>query len=367
MASGVGKGREEAGRGGKGSVRDGRESRKYRPLPTRTDSFRPVGWEVSGAHPLFIDHPVKSIINSPESTGMGFWSINPYVGCQFGCSYCYARYTHRYTAERALGTVRSPVQAAEAFERQIFVKQHQTVLAALEHDIPRVYARVRSGNGCPIVIGTATDPYQPAERRFHVTRTVLERLLDAAGLSIAVITKSPLVCRDIDLLTRLARKHSVTVFISLISTKVRIIKLFEARSSMPHARFRALQKLREAGIEAGINAAPVLPGITDSIFQIDALVAAAREANAAFVSPSVVRLCPSARESFLPVVKQHFPDLMPRYRAAYRGGWNASAGYVAAIERRFERVARKHGILGSDPLHVEQERPVELSAQLSLL
>ncbi len=324
----------------------------------------------------FVDLGVRSVINSPASTGMGFWSVNPYVGCEFGCTYCYARYAHRYVVERAhdAGQVSTDEFARfheshnwEVFERHIFVKQRRAVLAALERDLMRVHLKNASLNPHPIVIGTATDPYQPAERRFQIMRSILERLLAARGFVLGIITKSPLVCRDIDLLRELEHRHRVVVYISLISTDVRVIKLFEARSPMPHARLRALSKLREAGISAGINAAPVLPGITDSTFQVDALIAAARKASAAFVHPSVLRIYPTVRDGFLPVIEKHFPDLVPRYRAAYQGRHNAPSDYIAAVQRRFQRVAQQYGIKAEDPLQVDEQKRVETETQLSLL
>jgi DNA repair photolyase len=297
---------------------------------------------------------------------MGFWSINPYVGCEFGCSYCYARFAHRYAMERAYDAGQLPVDASQkVFEHHIFVKQRRAVLTALARDLARVCTKNRSSY--PVVIGTATDPYQPAERRFQITRTILERLLDTSGLDLALMTKSPLVCRDIDLLRKLGRKHAVTVYITLISTNMRVTKLFEARSPVPHVRLRAIRKLRDADIAAGINAAPVLPGITDSATQIDALMAAAADANAAFVRPSPIRLPPAARETFLPIIKQHFPDLMPRYLTAFRGSWEAPSGYTEAVQRRFQRIARKYGIAAADALEVKQERQPEREVQLSLL
>jgi len=327
----------------------------------------------------FLEHEVTSVVNSPTSTGMGFWSINPYIGCEFGCTYCYARVTHRYAVERAHYAGRASTEAVaqfrasgnwEMFERHIFVKRRHAVLTALERDLVRIHLKNTLDDPHPIIIGTATDPYQPAERRFQITRAIVERFLDARGLVIGIITKSPLICRDIDLLGELGRRHRVTVYISLISTDTRTIKLFEPRAYMPHARLRALQKLNKAGIRAGINAAPILPGVTDSVFQIDDLMLAAREADTAFVHPSVLRFYPAARDHFLPVIAQHFPNLIPRYRAAYRVGWDAPSSYVSAVQRRFQRIARKHGIDPDDPLQVREHRVAKVAKQemqLSLL
>jgi DNA repair photolyase len=157
------------------------------------------------------------------------------------------------------------------------------------------------------------------------------------------------------------------VYISLISTNVRIIKRFEARSPMPHARLGALQKLADLGITTGINAAPVLPGITDSAFQIDSLMAAASGAGAAFVHPAVLRFYPAVRDSYLPIVEQKFPNLIPRYHAAYRGNWDPPPNYVAAVQRRFQRAARKYKMNTDDPLQAGEQQQLEREAQLSLL
>lgn len=319
--------------------------------------------------PKFIELTVKSLANSPNSTGMAFWSINPYVGCELGCVYCYAHYAHRYTAERTHDSEKiSHNQSAEpAFTQHIFVKRRNTVLHALKRDIIRIHRHSSPDNPATIAIGTATDPYQPAERHFGITRAILERFLTTEGLELGITTKSPLVCRDIDVLLELGRRHKVTVYISLICKSTRLIRLFEPRSPSPQARLRALCRLREAGITAGINAAPVLPGVTDSIFEIEALMTAAKQAHASFVHPSALRMYPSVRSAFLPIMEQHFPNLMPRYRAAYGQGRNAPNNYQIAIERRFKRLARLYGINSEDPFKREQQKPVEPEAQLSLL
>lgn len=297
----------------------------------------------------FIEQFAKSVINPPESTGMGFWSINPYVGCEFGCTYCYARFAHDYVRERRRAAPGGPSDpSAEPFEHRIFVKRHDDVLAALEHDLPRVRRRAaRAGPQC-LVIGTATDPYQPAERQFLVTRAVLQRLRREQGFHIGVITKSSLVYRDIDVITALAESHRVSIYISLISVDLRLIKLFEARSPMPHARLRALRRLTSAGLRAGLIVAPILPGITDTIPQVTALMRAARQVDAQFVYPSVLRLYPDARRRFLPLVMRHYPQIGARYRAAYASRCDAPQPYVAAIHARFRQIARRFGLRYTD-------------------
>jgi DNA repair photolyase len=323
----------------------------------------------------FVELAVRSVINSPESTGMGFWSLNPYVGCEFGCSYCYARYAHRYVVERAWNAGRislrefhdlgAPV-GLEPFEHRVFVKSRDAALRALDRDLARVRRRTADEGRQNIVIGTATDPYQPAERQYQITRAVLQRLLDERGFRLGVITKSPLITRDIPLLVRLARKHRLSVYVSLISVDLRHIKRFEARSPMPHARLRALERLVAAGVRAGLIVAPVLPGITDSPTEIEAIVRAAKAAGASFVFPSPLRLYPAVRERFLPLVQEQQAELAERYRAAYAEGWDAPGEYVRALKRRFQRVAAAHGIVTTDG---DREQPSERAvgtAQLSL-
>ncbi len=324
----------------------------------------------------FVELSVKSIINSPESTGMDFWSINPYVGCEFGCTYCYARYVHRYVMERARASRRMTERefldlgaphGLEPFEQRIFVKSRQTMLTALEHDLRRL--RNRTGRDGPqtILIGTATDPYQPAERQYQVTRGILTRLRRERGLRIGLITKSPLVCRDIDLLKGLSRHHLLSVYISLMSTDTHVIDIFEARSPMPHVRLRALRRLSSTGVRTGLIVAPILPGICDSVKHIRELLRAAKHAGAQFIRPAPLRLHPTTKERYLPLVEQHFPQLAERYRTAYDKSWDTPRPYAEAIQRRFNDIARQYGIHDiekNEEENAEWEQPA--ASQLSL-
>jgi DNA repair photolyase len=291
---------------------------------------------------------------------MDFWSLNPYVGCEFGCTYCYARFAHRYVVERAhdagkltdgdFAEYRGP-HGWEAFEQRIFVKQQ--IVAALETDLRR-YFRRPSDQRKPdaIVIGTATDPYQPAERRFRLTRAVLERLARCEGLSIGIITKSPLVVRDADVLALIQRHNDLEVHLSLMTLDVALIRTLEARSPMPAVRLRALQRLTAAGVNAGLIVAPVLPGITDDVGGLDALFQAAQQAGARFLSASPLRLYPGIRDRFLPVLDEHFPELANRYRQAYAGRGAAPRAYARALARRVRRLQAKHGF----PIRGVQDR-----------
>lgn len=299
----------------------------------------------------FVTLEPRSVLNSPAQTGMDFWSINPYVGCEFGCTYCYARFAHRYVVERAHAADRLSddelreyrgAHGWEAFEQRIFVKEG--IRAALVADLRRYHRSVSTGEAsAPIVIGTATDPYQPAERRFRLTRVVLEELAKCEGLSVGIITKSPLVVRDMDVLRRIEERNDLEVHVSLITLDAALVRVLEARSPMPAVRLRAVRKLTVAGVNAGLIVAPVLPGISDDVERLDALFAAARMAGARFVSASPLRLYPGIRERFLPILDAHFPHLAERYRRAYAGRGAAPREYARALAHRVRRLQAKHG------------------------
>ena len=306
------------------------------------------GWRTLDARARgtrFLELPVASALNSPAATGMSFWSLNPYIGCEFGCTYCYARDTHRYAVERALDAHRlGSADAADfrsledwdAFERRILVK------SGLEQALVRTLDPSRL-NGAMLLIGTSTDPYQPAERRFGRTRAVLERLLGWRGLRIGITTKSPLILRDLPLLRRLAERHEISVSVSLATLDARIARRLELRSPVPSARIRALARLRAAGIDAGLMIAPVVPAITDSRQALDALIGAAKAAGARWVVGSALRLGPAARRRFLPYLEREFPELAERYRRAYSRRNSAGRAYIDALHRRLRAVKRRHG------------------------
>ena len=294
----------------------------------------------------------KRVLNGPETTGMGYWSINPYVGCAFGCAYCYARYTHRYVMERAAsGEEISDALRRDladmppwlAFERHIVVKENAAAALrkALRHGSAKHTGLL---DGEAIVIGTATDPYQPAERRFRVTRAVLEVLAEHPGLEVVIITKSPLVTRDIDLLSRIARHSSLSVHVSLITLDRELARRIEPRAPTPESRVRAIQRLSEAGVEVGVNVMPVLPGITDGPADLDALVRRVAAAGAASVAACALRLRHEARKRYLPFVEQEFPHLAERYRNAYAASHQVSARYREGLSTYVKRLCKKYGV-----------------------
>jgi DNA repair photolyase len=308
----------------------------------------------------FIGLPVNSVLNTPASTGMGFWSINPYVGCEFGCTYCYARDTHRWTVERASGRMggRAVVEAVkdddasstrppdrlpawEAFEKEILVKSEVAEVLARTLNPARLA-------GHSLVIGTATDPYQPAERRFRLTRRILEVLCSYHSLSIEIITKSPLVTRDLDLLQTLSARNEVNINISLATADPRLARRLELRSPVPAARLRALRQLRGGGVHAGLIVAPIIPGITDDWAGLARLMEAAKEAGARYVIGSALRLGPAARNRFLPVLEREFPELYERYRRHYAGKDYVSQSYQDALTRRLNALRQAYGFAGDE-------------------
>jgi len=294
----------------------------------------------------------KNVLNGPEVTGMGFWSINPYVGCAFGCAYCYARYAHRYVMERAADSDRmenalhaqyEQMPPWLAFERNIFVKQNAPDVLArtLRHGSDKHLALLK---GETIVIGTATDPYQPAERRFRVTRRILEVLADHPGLKVSIISKSPLITRDIDLLSRINRISELHIHLSLITLRRELARRLEPRSPTPESRVRALARLREAGIDAGINCMPVLPGITDNPSDLEELVKRVSEAGATYVGACALRLRASARERYLPFIEKEFPHLADRYRNTYARSHSAGEKYREGLAQFFDTICAKYHV-----------------------
>lgn len=286
--------------------------------------------------------PGRGIFNPPTATGLGFWSVNPYIGCAFGCAYCYARDTHRYTLERAGEAGRRVGQALPAwlaFERRVLVKEQAGA---------RVREALRSSRapqaGEALVIGSATDPYQPAERRFRVTRAVLEALQAVQGLSIVLITKSPLVTRDTALLQHLARRNRVQVHVSLITIDRELARRLEPRAPTPDSRLRAVRRLAAAGLEVSVNCMPVLPGITDQPGMLEALVQAVATAGATSLGACALRLRSASRRRYLPVVREQFPALAARYESSYRNSAYASDSYRAGLAQHIDILCRKYGI-----------------------
>jgi DNA repair photolyase len=247
--------------------------------------------------------PAKSIVNHCESRRVPFpWSVNPYRGCEFGCQYCYARYTHEYME-----------LDRDEFERKIFVKKDAGPLAARD-------LLSRGLGGEHIAIGSATDPYQPAEKEFRATRAVLEEMARLEGLSVSITTKSNLVLRDIDVLRRIAQRSNISINLTITTPHARLARLLEPRAPRPDLRFAAVRALRRAGLAAGVFAMPLLPGITDSEVDLDQLAREASESGAGWFGASVLFLMPASREQFMPFLRKEFPHLARRYQDYYGNG-----------------------------------------------
>jgi len=307
----------------------------------------------SAEKPQYFFLPVKSILNRCDSTRVPFdWTINPYRGCEFGCKYCYARYTHEYME----------IDGGE-FERKIFVKQDAAVLLA--RDISQKYSYEAKANGFArsehIAIGTATDPYQPAEKEYGVTRACLEELAKREGLSISIVTKSNQIVRDLDLLKVIAEKSALSVNITVTTLRPRLARLLEPRAPRPALRLAAVKELGRAGLAVGVSASPLLPEINDR--ELEAVATAAREAGAQWFYSGVLFLMPASARQFLPFIREKFPKLAKQYEQWYGKNGYAPEEYQKQISERVRRVKQKLGF-ASRPW--EGMRPAARPAQMSL-
>ncbi len=287
----------------------------------------------SEQRPEYFLLPVRSILNKCDSNRVPFeWTINPYRGCEFACKYCYARYTHEYME----------LDGGE-FEKKIFVKQNAAPLLA--QDVARKYSYQRAEDGRPehIAIGTATDPYQPAEREYGVTRACLEELAKRERLSISVITKSNQIVRDIDVLKRIAARSELSLNITVTTLRTRLARLLEPRAPRPDLRLAAVKQLHEAGLRVGVSASPLIPGITDRDGELEAVAAAAKDAGAQWFFSGVLFLMPSSAKQFLPFVREKFPKLAKQYEQWYARNGYAPEEYRKKIAERVAKIRLKHG------------------------
>jgi DNA repair photolyase len=277
--------------------------------------------------------PARSLLNRCTSgRNMPFtWTINPYRGCEFGCRYCYARYTHEFMEMRD----------GMEFEQKIYVKQHTAEL--LRRDLKRVKP------GESIALGTATDPYQPAERRYQVTRGILEEFARHRGFELGIVTKSNLIIRDIDLLREVSRNNVLSIHITVTTLDADLARILEPRAPRPDLRMDAVRELSQAGITVGLSCSPVLPGITDSPTDLEALVRAAAAAGARHIFAGPLFLKPCSAAIFLPFLEQHFPQLVENYRQRYQDRSFLPPSYGKRIAQLIARYRQKHGISRADP------------------
>ena len=286
------------------------------------------GEAISEGHKVdYIALENRSLLTRCNSSRMPFsWQINPYRGCEFACKYCYARYTHEFMEMRD----------GLDFERKIYVKKHSAWLLRQE------LKQVRAGQS--IAIGTATDPYQPAERKFGITHAVMEEFSRHEGYSLGLVTKSDLILRDLDLLRVIAAKNRLSIHMTITTTDTDLARILEPRAPRPDLRFSAVKKLAAAGISTNVNCAPILPGITDSPKALERVVRAAAGAGARSVTPIPLFLKPCSAKIFMPFLQEHFPHLVPLYKARYADRAFLPVDYRRRISVLVNKLCRRHGI-----------------------
>ena len=284
-----------------------------------------------------LEHP-KSLINRNQSPDIPFeLSVNPYRGCEHGCVYCYARPAHAYV----------DLSPGLDFESKLFAKDNAAEL--LRKELARPSYRCS-----PISIGANTDAYQPIERQYKVTRSLLE-ILSECNHPLTIISKSHLVERDLDLLQPMAEKNLVQVFVSITTTDTDLARRMEPRAAAPARRFRTLEKLSEAGITTGVMVAPIIPGLTDN--EIENIIDLASAAGADFAGYVMLRLPREVRELFKDWLETYYPLQFSRvmsYIQDVRAGNESDAAFgrrmrgtgpiANLIKQRFEKACRDHGL-----------------------
>ena len=284
---------------------------------------------------------VRSILNksvSKRRLSLAY-SINPYRGCEFGCRYCYARYTHEFMAPKT-STPATPgaidLRDPEAFERLIFLKQNAAWL--LEQELKKI------DPADEIALGTATDPYQPIERKARITRSLLEVFTRKSGYRLGIITKSRLIERDIDLLAEIARRNTLVVHVTITTPDAVLARVLEPRAPRPDLRFQAVRRLREAGIVAGIFGSPLLPGITDTAEALDGMAQRAAAVGASFFAAHPLFLKPCSRPTYLSFVREHFPALEADYAERFGAADFAAQPYRRRLATMVQQACRRHGL-----------------------
>jgi DNA repair photolyase len=291
------------------------------------------------------EEPCRSALN--RVSGMPFgWSLNPYMGCAHRCTFCYVRGFEK----------RADRPSDDRYGRSIRVKTN--VVEVLRRELAR-----RSWKGEGVVIGAATDPYQPAEGRYRLTRACLGVLRDAAQ-PFSIITRGPLIVRDAELLAEASRRAEVSVTFSVPTLDEDVWRTTEPGTSPPRQRLRALAVLVEHGVRASVGMAPLLPGLSDSPEQIRRVVEAARAAGACGIWANVLYLKPGTKEHFLECLARDWPELLADYELLYARRAYLAAADTAPAREHVRMLARAHGIRDRRP---EQLRPPPRPEQLSLL
>jgi DNA repair photolyase len=266
----------------------------------------------------------RSALNAVK--GMPFrWTLNPYRGCTHACHYCFAR---RYQSQFALGP-------DDEFSSLIFVKHNFPDVLRRELEKPSWKKEL-------VALGTATDPYQPIEGRYKLTRRSLEELL-AARTPVALVTKGPMVVRDADLLAELGRAARCTVHISVPTVDEDAWAALEPGTAHPLQRLRAVRALRQAGVNAGVLMAPIVPGFTTERRRLEATIRAVAEHDAAFMGANVLYLKDGTKDHFMGFLRQEFPHLVEGYERLYPGSY-APAAYVQTVKSLVDDLRRRHAV-----------------------
>jgi len=290
------------------------------------------------------EEPCTAALNRVR--GMPFeWSLNPYMGCVHRCTFCYVRAFER----------RADRPSDERYGRSIRVKVN--IAEVLRRELTR-----RSWAGAGVVIGAATDPYQPVEGRYRLTRSCLEELARVAN-PFTLITRGPLIIRDVDLLAEAARRADVSVTFSVPTLDERVWRTTEPGTAPPRQRLRALSRLVQAGVRASVGIAPVIPGLSDSPALLADVVRAAREAGACGIWANLLHLRPGTREHFLECLGRDWPELLPEYERRYAGRAYLPAADAGPVRDRVRALAAAAGIRDRRPAAVRRLRRDE---QLSL-
>lgn len=297
---------------------------------------------------VFDERPCRSALNRVR--GMYFnWSLNPYMGCEHRCTFCYVRAFEK-RADRPSG---------EAYGRTVRVKVN--VAEMLDRELSR-----RSWQREEVAIGAATDPYQPAEGRYRLTRGCLQVLARHRNPA-SLITRGPMIVRDVDVLTDLARRGGVSVSFSVPTLDQEVWRRTEPGTAPPEQRLRALRHLTEAGIRAGVSMAPILPGLSDQPEQLARVVDAARQAGATYLWVNLLYLREGTREHFLSALARDWPELLPRYEAMYRGRAYLPDAATRPVSEQVGELRRRLGVWGASRPAIEPEPLEPEPEQLTLL
>ena len=273
----------------------------------------------------------KTLLNRIDIPSFPFqWTLNPYRGCRHACRYCYARPTHEF-----LG-----LDAGREFDQRIFAKVNAP-------EVLRQELRRPKWKNEAIAIGTASDPYEPAEMEYRLTRRILQVLCEFRTPA-SITTKGVLVRRDVDVLRELGRVADVRVNFSVGSIDERVWKLTEPGAPSPVARLEAMQFLVENGINAGVMMAPLLPGISDSTESIYDVAEAAAAHGARFIGANVLFLKPGSKEWFMPMLKETYPHLAPGYAKMYAKTY-APRDYTSSVMKVVDQARRSVGLASMEP------------------